>query len=394
MATLALEGDPPRPWIFSPSRDLWLLLGGPLAGLLLLVAAAVLRDGFTYVWFAWVALLDTPHYFGTYARAFLDRVEFRRRRRLYLGSFAWLGLGPATLLLGWAAFRRGAPWHDAPWSLFLLGFSAWAYWHVVRQHYGFLRLYQAKDPQLGRQEARRDTALLYGGQILPILVFGFRHPELRVLLGLPASPGHEPWRAVFEGLAIAAIAVLALRFALAQLARASAGAPFCWPKVLHVGGVVLLAAVACLAPPVKDVPLYAFGALVTIYHDLQYQAIAFLQQRNRHQAAGDDPEAMYGPAVFFTRRPIAWIAAGLAFGASARLLGCGLGAHPGCESWLPAATLPLFGALHLDALFASVLFGVAMQHYFLDQHLWRLQGNPELRAELGLPPPRTPELDS
>lgn len=380
------------PWIFGRAADLALLLGGPVAGLGLLASAAALGEGFTPVWFIWVALLDTPHYFGTYARAFLDRVEFHERRRLYLRSFAWLALGPTALLVGWGLQGLGlSSWHEAPWHVFLLAFSIWAYLHVVRQHYGFLRLYHAKDPGLDPAEGRIDAALLYVGQLLPVSIFAFRHPELRALAGLPATPGNEPWRIGLEWGALGAIGSLCARFAAGQLRRHASGQALHAPKILLLVGVVSLAGLACLTPPATRVPLFAFAAFVTLYHDVQYQAIAFFQQRNRHLAA-EAQAARHGPAVFFSRRPAAWIAAGLLFGASARWLGCGLGVHPGCDPWLPSATLPLFGSLHLDALFASVFLGVAMQHYFLDQHLWRLKGNQQLRRELGLALPASSPL--
>ena len=51
----------------------------------------------------------------------------------------------------------GSNWHDPPFNL-------WAYWHVVRQHYGFLVLYQRK---AGVQAGARADLQLYAAGSWP-----------------------------------------------------------------------------------------------------------------------------------------------------------------------------------------------------------------------------------
>ena len=38
------------------------------------------------IYVLFITFLDTPHFFGTYLRTYLDKQEFRARRRLLLSS--------------------------------------------------------------------------------------------------------------------------------------------------------------------------------------------------------------------------------------------------------------------------------------------------------------------
>ena len=83
--------SPPRSgarWIISRNQDLLWFLGGGLSGYFLFWLHAGLSLDMVIVWFVWVTLLDVPHFFGTYSRTYLDRVEWRRHRPLLLGSLA------------------------------------------------------------------------------------------------------------------------------------------------------------------------------------------------------------------------------------------------------------------------------------------------------------------
>jgi len=94
-------------WIVSPRADLLWFIGGALGGYLLLYLHAGLGLDMITVWFLWVVLLDSPHFFGTYSRTYFDREEWQRRRKLLLGSLAWFLVGPAVLGLSYLGYRLG-----------------------------------------------------------------------------------------------------------------------------------------------------------------------------------------------------------------------------------------------------------------------------------------------
>src|SRR5262249_23959072 len=76
-------------WIVNAPTALPWFTGGALLGYALFTLHAGLgldaKQMFT-VWLVWYVLMDIPHFFGTYARTYLDREERHRRRRLLLGS--------------------------------------------------------------------------------------------------------------------------------------------------------------------------------------------------------------------------------------------------------------------------------------------------------------------
>jgi hypothetical protein len=141
------------------------------------------------IWFLWVVFLDSPHLFGTFSRTYLDKQEFRQRRKLLTLSLLWFLAGPAVILLGYGLFELGVGAYQLPWKLLLIFLGLWAYWHVVRQHYGFMRLYQKKNADSHPIDARLDSALLYAGLLLPFLVYINRHPETRYRWAFRRPPG-------------------------------------------------------------------------------------------------------------------------------------------------------------------------------------------------------------
>ncbi|HEY3115942.1 MAG TPA: hypothetical protein VGK54_04300, partial [Chloroflexota bacterium] len=137
----------------------------------------------------------------------------------------------------------------------------WAYWHVVRQHYGFLRLYQKKNADRHPIDARLDSSLLYAGLLLPFLVYINRHPETRVQVGLAETlPAYPPWPGgsrligLFDlsyltalswehwlvAISAATIGTLAIAFLVRQAVRVRRGERVNGPKILFMLAVVPL----------------------------------------------------------------------------------------------------------------------------------------------------------
>ncbi|MFO0968133.1 MAG: hypothetical protein U0793_21465 [Gemmataceae bacterium] len=110
------------------------------------------------VWLIWYVFIDVPHFFGTYARTYLDRGEFPQTQALLLGSLVFPLIGPALILvadlwLGGVALRRPSNCSSSSASL-------WAYWHVVRQHYGILALYKPEQRRGGGRPGGRQGGCL------------------------------------------------------------------------------------------------------------------------------------------------------------------------------------------------------------------------------------------
>ena len=104
-------------WFIGSVVSSYLLLALYVAGLLPLLPMVAL----------WAVLIDAPHVFGTFSRTYFDRSERQNRARLLWGSLLFFAVGPA-MVFGGAGL------------LFFFVAALWAYYHLVKQHYGFMVL--------------------------------------------------------------------------------------------------------------------------------------------------------------------------------------------------------------------------------------------------------------
>jgi hypothetical protein len=365
-------------WIADPRTDLPFLIGGALAGYALFATHAVLAWKVSNVWLAWYVLSNLPHFFGTYVRTYLDPVERRRRPALLYGSLAWALAGPLTLLASLGLYAAGvAGWHRVPLQGLFVFAALWAYWHVVRQHYGILSLYQRKnaDPD----DRRLDAALLYIGLLAPLVALVLLHPEARRVLTLPVEPTWLENAIVWS--CAAAVGVLGLTFFARQVDRLRRGEPVNVPKVLFMLAVVPLHVFVCFHPATRTAGLEGFAAYVTVFHDIQYQAIVWHAQKARLHRPGVDRKA-HGLAALICSRLGIYLACAVSMGVVLWAIGCSLNVHPGCTPLVNAAAVPLFAELTLRELAGLTVLGFAMHHYFLDQFIWRPSKDEGLRREL------------
>src|SRR5947209_4245981 len=108
---------------------------------------------------AWAILIDAPHVFATFSRTYFDRTERRARRRLLLGSLVFFFVGPVMILAG------------AGLVFFFLA-ALWAYYHLVKQHYGFMVLYNKKYTSSTDCRERYGAAELISRRLLYYIAFG------------------------------------------------------------------------------------------------------------------------------------------------------------------------------------------------------------------------------
>lgn len=382
---------PPRvrmSWIVNARTDLPWFIGGALGGYALFAMHAALGWDMFTVWLVWYVLLDIPHFFGTYVRTYLDREEMRRRRTLLLGSLGWLIVGPMILLLSYGLYRSGleplTSHYQLPYLLLFIFVSLWAYWHVVRQHYGIMALYKRKNHDVARVDFRIDQALLYVGLLAPLAALIVRHPQARVDLGLPYEPANPSgWEhAVVMG-SVVAVATAVLVFLLRQVQLWQRREPVNLPKALFLLTVVPLHVFVCYHPAVLTTSLLSFSAFVTIFHDLQYHAIVWHTQRNRFGRPGVDRQR-YGLAAHVSRHFLIYMTCAVLMGVAGWWIGCNLGVQPGCIPMVPTGDVPLFGAFTLQHLFFVVAIGFIMHHYFVDQFIWRPSKDKQLRQDLAI----------
>jgi hypothetical protein len=359
-------------WLVDRRQDLLSTMGGLGASLVLLGLHLWGGVSSLVLWWAWILVLDGPHIFATLSRTYLDRRERQTRRRLLWGSLGWLAVGPLFVGLSVAVGRR------LPFELFLAAVGIWAYWHVVRQHYGLMSLYQRKNGDMHPVDRRIDSLTLYVGLLAPFLAFALTHASARRMLGLGAQPGSE--LVLAQACWAGVLGVVAL-FAARQVQRWRAGAGVNGPKVLLLAAALGLSAVLFSPPVVARIEFLMVAAVVTAFHNVQYHGIVWFYHRNRYHTPSAD-RAAFGLAPRISQRFLIYAVCGVAFTLLYRGLGCGFGAHPGCGVF--DGKVMLGSGLSLRDLMVGFIWGIALHHYYLDQKIWRVSRDTGLNRDLKL----------
>ena len=329
-------------WIISRRVDGALIIGSSLAGYVFLLLNLVLGVPHSYLWWFWSVGFDGTHIFGTATRTFFDRRMRAAEKRLLFGSLAtFFAIGPLMVLAG----LRG-------WLALLVG--VWAYYHVLRQHYGFLMLYNVKAGEADPEVSRRDARFLYLMLIFPPFNrFFVQHPEE---LGLP--PGIA-LRTLIPGIEAALWLLVAGSLSLyvaGLVRRARTVVPLNLPKLLLLLGVVPLHWLTF-----SLLSWRAAVPTVTIVHNLQYHALIWFHNRNRYGCDGERfgpiPQAVSGSLAMY-------LIMGLAFSLLYRIPGYELG--------------------RVSDLAFGFFCGFGLTHYYLDSKIWRVRGDRELRLALRL----------
>src|SRR4051812_40739316 len=337
-------------WIISGREDLVWFIGSVVSSyaLFALYVSGVLP--LVPMVAAWAILIDAPHVFATFSRTYFDRAERKARKRLLLGSLLFFVVGPAMVLAG------------AGLVFFFIA-ALWAYYHLVKQHYGFMVLYKKKNNDLQPIDNALDRLLL---------LFAFNYPFVAFIANDPAAMAHVP--ALLRGgvnfvatLLLMGTIVLAIAWLARQIQRAFLREPLNVPKYLLLAAAIPMHWVALMTPmPAKPIALVA---ILTIYHNFQYHRLIWFhnQKYGRSVDKPQDNRVIYGPAAFISRRLVFYIAFGVIFGiiyqGPRQYLGY-LNLHTGDSP----------GALSTPVqLGIAFLWGYAFIHYYLDSKIWRVR---------------------
>lgn len=337
-------------WIISGREDLVWFIGSVVSSyaLFALYVSGILP--LVPMVAAWAILIDAPHVFATFSRTYFDRTERRARKRLLLGSLVFFVVGPLMVLAG------------AGLVFFFLA-ALWAYYHLVKQHYGFMVLYKKKNNDLARTDNFLDRGLLLLAFTYPFVAFVARDPE--AMRRVPVQL-HAGIHTLEVSLLIATI-LFAAAWVGRQLQRAIQGLPLNVPKYLLLAAAIPMHWAVLLTPmPHKTI---AIVAILTIYHNLQYHRLVWFH--NKKYTSGADGRERFGAAELISRRLIYYMAFGVLFGLWYQLPRqfFGRASDP--------TTLPLSAQL-ISAFF----WGYAFIHYYLDSKIWRVRRDPSVGKAL------------
>jgi uncharacterized membrane protein len=301
---------------------------------------------------AWAILIDAPHVFATFSRTYFDRAERQSRKRLLWGSLLFFVVGPLMVLAGLGL-------------VFFFLAALWAYYHLVKQHYGFMVLYKKKNNDLAPADNFLDRAFLLIAFTYPFVAFVARDPA--AMKRVPAQL-HAGINGLELVLLVATIAFTAA-WLFRQAQRAVQGLALNVPKYLLLAAAIPMHWVVLLTPmPNKAI---AIVAILTIYHNLQYHRLIWFH--NKKYTSGEDCKERYGAAELISRRFLYYIAFGILFGLWYQLPRqfVGRSSDPS-ELSLPAQLL------------AAFFWGYAFIHYYLDSKIWRVRRDPSVGKALRL----------
>jgi len=363
------------PWLVSRRFDLTWIFGGAVVGLLAAAVALNRPGSIVALWWLWMIAFDGPHMMAAYTRTYLDRRAWQERRRLLLGALAAFAVGPICLGIDVAAGGAVA------FPLFLGFGTVYGYYHVIRQHYGFLALYKTRAGERSRRVFLVDKWCLYLGCGLPYVAFVATHPRARALAGL--APDAGPPAVLLAALVLVWLTAVATFVAVAWRTRAGESVP---PKLWYGAGTMLFHglvyyAVARLEPVYSasagpDQDFLLLSIMVVVFHNVQYVALVYVHNRSRYGAL----DGGHGAAAWAIRSTPRFLLVCLSFS----LVYFALARSTGVFPWFHDLQGVMLGPLRANDLALATWWGLALHHYYLDQRIWRIKQDPALREHLGL----------
>jgi hypothetical protein len=345
---------PGKRWLFSAPLDLAVFGGTAVIALVLVALAPAMGIGAEspeWSWITGVLLVDVAHVWSTIFVTYLDPTEWRRRPVLYA----------VTPIVVYAAGVGLYAWGPGP---FWRAIAYLAVFHFVRQQYGWVMLYRARNGERDRMGRWLDGATIYAATLYPLLWWHAQLPRgfawMRdgdfVTLAIPAGVVRAA-AIIYAGL----LASYVLR-AFVQLVRRESVS---WGKHL----VVATTAACWYVGIVSTNTDYTFTVTNVFIHGVPYITLVFFYARN---AAAEAPR---GPAARLLARGVVvflatlWVIAYVEEMLWDRALW-----HD--RDWLFGGGLDIgsVGAMILAPLLATP----QLTHYVLDAFLWRRNANPRL----------------
>jgi hypothetical protein len=348
-------------WIINKKDDLIWFIGSVVTSYAFLAANLILvKLGLSVMIMTWIWALgfDGPHVFGTISRTYADNEERRKRAKLYYGTLSLFLLGPAMVLAGQAKLFGTDAWGP----VFFFFASMWAYYHLVKQHYGFMILYKKKNNDLAEIDNLIDRTFILLGMTYPFVRFlTHSYAAKERLEGMGLSPQSESvwW---FETLVFSAFVVSLILFVGRQAQKLYSKHPVNIPKLLLLGAAVPMHWIVLrMLEPVQPPSAAALAAVatLTIYHNIQYHRIIWFHNRNKY---GRTTSKNYGAASTISKSVWSYIGFALVFGALYHI--------------------PHYTIVKPDSFWMAFIWGGAFTHYFLDSKIWRVRRDAQLNDNL------------
>lgn len=327
-------------------------------------------------------LVDGPHLWATIARTYTDKDEWAQRRKLFIGSLLAFAIGPAIILVPYvidAITPIPASTLGWGWNVWGAAFGFYAFYHINKQHWGFVSLYRRKNGETDPATARVDSLFFNIALWTPWVAMQFAPWPGSLGANLPAVVREIGFDAAHVGFLAASIGYVAF-----QVQQWRKGAVLNGPKLLYMATIGLL----YYATFAFDPRIAALWILITSTgHCVQYHGVVWSYGQKRYEAREDVDRRL--PHVIFGNF---WLYAVL--GVTYALLTLqGPGGNTFKELVSPILQTQVFshvfgflsaseGRLLGVQLLAAMISGVRLHHFYVDSKIWRVSANPGLAKNL------------
>jgi len=352
---LDLQRQTKTNWIISERTDLlWFTLGGAAAGYIFWALWRHAHVPLLLLVAVWAIVFDETHGFATISRTYFDAEERALRGRWLWGSLGFFfAVGPALILL-----------HLGDWLE--LATELWGYYHIFKQHYGFMMMYKKKNRDFNPVDLRLDKIFFAVAFYYPFLSYPLHNKEAADLLPFPIPP---PLGILYENTLLYITILISLVYLARQIQKWRQGLSLNWPKQLLFAAAIPINYLLFRS----GMPLLGVYAAVTIYHNIQYHRLVWFYNQNKY---GRQPERArrYGLATLVNSRWLAYIACAVLYAFIFDFV----------PRFILKSEIGSIDANLRDQLIFSFFAAPGLLHYWIDGHIWKLRSDPDLRIYLRL----------
>jgi hypothetical protein len=263
-------------WLYSAPIDIAVFGGTALAAILLVwfgPHGTDTSDTPEWTWIAAILLVDVAHVWSTAFVVYLDPAEWRRRPALYAG-------------VPIACFVGGVVLYACGEDVFWRAIAYLAVFHFIRQQYGWVMLYRAKNGERDQLGRWLDGATIYMCALYPLIWWHASLPRAFYWMSEGDFVGIPGWIVpIARVIYLALLATYVVR-AAGQIARKEAVS---WGKHL----VVATTAVCWYNGIVANNTDYAFTVSNVFTHGVPYMVLVFMYARR----AAKTPESEGGASA-------------------------------------------------------------------------------------------------
>ena len=335
-------------WIISPFGDLFFFIGTPLLCLVTMLPMRALFDSQTIAFYA-LALFATGHHLPGFMRAYGDPTLFATFKEKFI-------VAPVVVLLVTALAQ-----FNTLHGLFLM-VLVWEIWHLFMQHYGIMRIYDAKNKVFSRLNARLDWLMTLCAFVVVVIYspeYFHRILDHNQKVGLPFL-STELTLLLKDLLYYVTLAVLAAYLGN-LIHRAATGQKISLPKVAVMATTVFIIYYGWIH--IND--LVIGYAAFAVFHDIQYFAIVWVYNNNLVKRQERTTKVL---RTFFTTRTLPILAAYI-------LVCFAYGSINMMEGFLKSEQTIKF--VEIFVITSTLL------HYYFDGFIWKMRDRKN-QANLGI----------